>query len=97
MTAEDEVVVRDAPERNRYELYVGDERAGYATYRRVDDRIVIPHTEVDPAFEGRGLGSRLARFALDDVRARGLKVVPACEFIEVYIRRHPEYQDLVAE
>ena len=58
---------------------------------------MFTHTEVVPQFEGQGLGSRLAKFALDDVRRRGLQVVPVCTFVAGYIRRHPEYHDLVSE
>ena len=53
------------------------------------------HTEVLPAFEGKGVGSRLATWALDDVRARGLKLTPQCPFIAAFIKRHPAYADLV--
>ena len=60
------------------------------------DRIVLVHTEVLPDAEGMGVGSRLARGALDDARARGLKVSVICPFITAYLRRHPgEYEDLV--
>lgn len=96
MTDPHEVTIRDDPEAGRYELFLGGRLAGYATYRLEDDRLFLPHTEVRPEYEGRGLGARLARFVLDDARSRGLKVVPRCEFIDVYIRRHPEYDDLVA-
>lgn len=97
MSDPDRVTIRDIPEAGRYELLVGDRLAGLATYRRDGDRLTLPHTEVRPGYEGRGLGTKLARFVLDDARAQGLRVVPACEFIEVYIERHPEYRDLVAE
>ena len=50
---------------------------------------------MQPRFEGQGLGARLARFALDDARERGLRVVPLCPFIAAFVKRHPEYQDLV--
>jgi predicted GNAT family acetyltransferase len=56
---------------------------------------VFTHTEVDPAFEGHGIGSALAAGALDDARRRGLVVVPSCPFIRAYITRHPEYADLL--
>ena len=88
--------IRDVPERHRYELTLGDELAGFAGYRVRDGVLVFEHTEVDAAYEGRGLGSRLARFALDDARARGLRVRIECPFIRSYIRRHPEYEDLLA-
>lgn len=88
-------VVHNAAE-HKYEIYVGEERAGFAAYREEPGRIVFTHTVVEPAFEGRGLGSRLAASALDDARRRGLPVVPLCEFIAGYIERHPEYADLVS-
>jgi len=92
----DAVTVRDEPAGARYELFVEGELAGFATYRRRDGVMTIPHTEVEPRFEGRGLGARLARFALDDARGHGWRVVPACPFVRSYIERHPEYADLVA-
>jgi hypothetical protein len=82
----------------RYEARVGADLAGFAQYRTEGRRMTIYHTEVDPAFEGQGVGSQLAKAALDDVRARGLELVPRCPFIAAYIRRHSEdYLDLVAE
>ena len=97
MTGDDEeIVVRDNSGAGRYELFVSGELAGQATYSVSDGAMTIPHTEVRPRYEGRGLGALLARFALDDARRRGLRVVPACSFITAYIARHPEYGDLVA-
>jgi predicted GNAT family acetyltransferase len=64
-------------------------------YRLEPGRIVFTHTGVPPALEGQGLASRLARAGLDYARAQGLKVVPACSFMENYLAKHPEYQDLV--
>jgi hypothetical protein len=92
----EQVVVRDEPARSRYEIVVDGERAGFAAYERVGAVMTIPHTEVEPRFEGRGLGARLARFALDDARRQGWRVVPRCPFVASYIARHPEYDDLVA-
>lgn len=88
-------VVRNG-ESGQYEIYLGEDRVGYAVYREEPGRVVFTHTVVDPAYEGRGLGSRLAGFALDDVRSRGLLIVPRCPFIAAYVKRHPEYADLVA-
>jgi uncharacterized protein len=96
MSAHEDVVMRDEPGAGRYALYVSGRLAGLATYVLSGDIMTIPHTEVQPEFEGRGLGARLARFALDDARRRGLRVAPRCPFIATYIRRHPEYADLVA-
>jgi len=53
------------------------------------------HTEVPDAIEGRGVGSALARTALNDARANGLTVVPSCPFVSAYIKRHPAYLDIV--
>jgi predicted GNAT family acetyltransferase len=58
--------------------------------------VVLVHTEVEPAFEGQGLGARLVAGALEDLRARGLKLVPQCPFVRAYLRRHPDQADLVA-
>jgi uncharacterized protein len=81
---------------SRYEASVDGELAGVAVFERDADRIVFTHTEVDDRFEGHGVGSALARGALDDVRARGsLRVVPRCPFIHEWIDKHPDYADLV--
>jgi uncharacterized protein len=80
----------------RYEAHVDGERAGLAAFELDAERIVFTHTEVDDRFEGQGIGSQLARHALDDVRARGsLRVVPQCPFIRSWIEKHPDYADLV--
>ena len=85
----------DNPSELRYELYVDCELAGQIRYRRQPGAIVLVHTDVDPRFEGHGLGSRLVQDALDDLRARGLAVVPLCPFVAECIGRHLEYADLV--
>jgi len=88
-------VVVDVPDRQRYEIRVGGEVGGFAHYLRVDGRYVFDHTVIEPAFEGRGLGSQLARAALADVRAHGELVVPLCPFIAAWIHKHPDHEDLV--
>ena len=70
---------------------------GPGAYQRRPGEVVFTHTEIDPAFEGHGLGSTLARAALDDARSRGESVVPRCQFIRAFIDRHPDYADLVAQ
>lgn len=67
------------------------QHAGLAEFVRRGDHWVFTHTEIDPAHEGEGLGSILARAALDHVRAAGDQVVPLCPFIQGWIDRHPEY------
>ncbi|MDE3026041.1 MAG: N-acetyltransferase, partial [Acidobacteriota bacterium] len=77
----------------RYELHDGAELVGEIRYRTLPGALALVHTEVVP--KRRGLGTEIVRGALDDVRARGLKVVPVCPFVAAFIRRHPEYADLV--
>ncbi len=79
-----------------YEITVDGTHAGLAAFVERDGATVFTHTEVDEAFGGQGIGGQLARAALDDVRARGSKVVPLCPFIKSWIDNHPDYQDLVA-
>ncbi len=87
--------VVDSPEAGRFEVRVDGVVAGYAEYRRTPSTVSFTHTVVDPAFEGRGLGSVLARGALDAVRAEGAQVLPHCPFIRAWIERHPDHLDLV--
>jgi predicted GNAT family acetyltransferase len=85
--------VSDNPAELRYELRDDDELVGEIRYRKVPGGLALVHTEVDP--KRQGLGSILVGGALDDLRARRLGVVPVCPFVRVYLRRHPEYADLV--
>ena len=90
------VDVIDNPEASRFEARLDGELAGFAEYQLTDQLIVFTHTEVDPAFEGRGVGSALARYALDQVRDAGTrKVLPICPFIKAWIGKHPDYIPLV--
>ncbi|WP_404386603.1 N-acetyltransferase [Knoellia locipacati] len=92
----DDVVVTNNQGKNRYEAHVGGDLAGIAAYQLTDELIVFTHTEVEPAFEGRGIGSALAQFALDDVREAGTrKVLPLCPFIKGWIERHRDYVPIV--
>ncbi|MGY1782476.1 GNAT family N-acetyltransferase [Geodermatophilus sp. SYSU D01036] len=88
-------VVVDDTAASRFEVLVDGAVAGYAEYRRTASALSFTHTVVDPAFEGRGLGSVLARGALDAAREAGARVLPFCPFIRGYIRRHPDDLDLV--
>jgi predicted GNAT family acetyltransferase len=91
-----DVAVIDNPAELRYELRVDGELAGVIRYRREPGAVVLVHTEIETRFEGRGLGGRLVEGALDDLRAHRTAVVPVCPFVAAFIRRHPEYADLVA-
>ncbi|SER63104.1 hypothetical protein SAMN05216188_113158 [Lentzea xinjiangensis] len=77
---------------SRYEVHVDGALAGFLEYRTVGDVVALVHTEVDDAYAGQGLGGRLAKFALDDAQARGVKVSPTCPFVAKYVDKHPEYR-----
>ena len=81
---------------HKYLLLAGEHEFGYITYGERDGEVILFHTEVHEAVEGRGLGSTLVSGAFDDIRARGLKAVVLCPFARAYLKRHPEYGDLVA-
>jgi predicted GNAT family acetyltransferase len=87
--------VRDNAALSRFELESGGVTA-YAEYRIAGNVITIMHTETPTQARGRGLASQLVAGALENVRARGLKVVPRCPFVRAYIAKHPEYRDLLA-
>lgn len=89
--------VRDAPERKRFEIDLGDGSLAIAEYRLSPGRITFTHTEVPDGHEGQGLGTALIRAGLSEARRRGLKVIPICPFFAAYIRRHPEEQDLLEQ
>ncbi|TVL93019.1 GNAT family N-acetyltransferase [Streptomyces sp. SAJ15] len=88
------LTVTDVPKEQRFEARLDGELAGFARYIRTHDLIAFVHTEVDPAFEGQGVGSAMARTALDSARADGLEVLAACPFISGWMARHPEYLTL---
>ena len=87
----------DNAARKRFEIPVDGEPAGFAAYRARDGVVVFTHTQVDPAYEGQGVGGVLAQSALDQVRERGDRVVAQCPFISGWIEKHPDYRDLLVE
>ena len=87
--------VTDNTERRRFEL-VEQGLVAFADYRRDAGRLILPHVEAPPALRGTGAAGRLMSGVLEIARAEGLKVVPICPYAAVFIRRHPEYQDLLA-
>ena len=98
MTDTADVVVTDNPQLHRFDITVGGAAAGFAEYHDHGNRRTFTHTEVDDAYEGQGLGSKLVRFVLDDARQHKLEVVPVCPFVRDYIARHlDQYVDLVPE
>jgi predicted GNAT family acetyltransferase len=87
--------VRNNPARTRYELDV-DGHLAVAVYTLAPGVITFVHTEVPKELGGRGVGTTLARGALEDVRRQGLKVVVRCSFIKAFMAKHPEFNDLLA-
>jgi len=92
-----QIAIVDDTDSHRYVIRVDGKRAGLLQYRPHPELIELVHTEIYEEFEGRGLGSQLISFALDDARARGLAVLPFCPFVNDYIQRHRQYVDLVPE
>jgi predicted GNAT family acetyltransferase len=89
------VEVHDNPDESRFEAFVAGELAGFSAYLRAGSTITFVHTEVDDAYEGKGVGSDLVRQSLDQVREHpGLRVAASCPFVRAWLREHPDYQDL---
>jgi predicted GNAT family acetyltransferase len=85
----------DDPDRHRFDLRSGEEVIGFLDYQLATSVIALVHIEVDEAHNGQGHAATLARSALDEARSRGLRVVPTCPYVASYVRKHPEYADLV--
>jgi predicted GNAT family acetyltransferase len=86
--------VSNNPAHHRYELAVDGHVA--ATYYQIADGVItVVHTEVPPELGGKGIGSKLIKGALDQVRADGLKVIAHCPFVKAYIEKHADYADLL--
>jgi len=90
-----DVEVNDNPGQSRYEIRVSGELAGFTVYRVRPDGLAFVHTEIDDGRRGQGIASQLIGQALDDVRERGLGVLPYCPFVDAYLKRHPADVDLV--
>lgn len=91
-----DITVTHNPDQSRYEAHIDGAMAGWVDYQEATDTIVLKHTEVDPAFEGRGIGSALARHTLDAVRADGgRKALIVCPFLIGWIGRNRDYADLL--
>ena len=88
------VIVRDNPAESRYETQI-DGHTAFAAYTRQGNEITFTHTEVPAELSGGGIAGRIVSFALDDARQQGLGVIPLCPYVVSYIKRHPEYRDLV--
>ena len=84
-------------EQHRFEINFGEDSAFIDYMESEDDVIAMTHTEVPQRFEGQGVGSKLVKDSLEMVKAEGKKVNPLCRFVAAYIKRHPEYNSIVAE
>lgn len=87
--------IKDDREDERFVIRVEGRRAGYVSYRRRDGTLTLRHTEIDPEFEGRGLGGQLVSAVLDSAEEAGESVLPICPFVREYIERHPDRLALV--
>ena len=92
-----DIEVRDVPDEGRFEAVRDGQVVGHIGYRRTPRGYALLHTEVDPAAEGSGVGSALARGTLDSLRDNGFEVLPYCPFVKGWIARHDEYLPLVPE
>ena len=91
-----EIEIVRKEQRHRYEALLDGELAGFMTYRLHEGTIELVHTEIDDAFEGKGVGSVFVRDVLDEIRRDGTRrVIPSCPFVAEWIDRHPDYADLV--
>lgn len=88
-------LVEENPAKHRFEILVDDALAGFTAYLPRGEVLVFTHTEVDQRFQNMGVGAALVRGTLDQIRERGGRVVPKCPFVAAFIKRHPEYGDLV--
>ncbi|NUT01539.1 MAG: N-acetyltransferase [Sphingomonas sp.] len=91
----EQLIIRDNPERHRFEVDLEDGSFAIAEYTLPAGKIMFTHTEVPEAYGGKGIGTKLIRFALDAARERGLKVIPICPFFAAYMQKHEEVQDLL--
>ena len=90
------LTVRDDEENHRYVAEVDGELAALTVYHlRRGPRYFFVHTEVMPGYSGRGIAEKLVREALDDVRAKQGHIVPLCPYVNSFVNKHPEYDDLV--
>ena len=97
MTTPPELRLSDDTEAHRYEAHLEDELVGFLDYHSQPGLVTLLHTEVPREWEGRGVGTQLIQFAFDDIRDRGVKLLPICPFVIAYLRDHPEQRDLLRD
>ncbi len=92
-----DVTVTNNEAENRYEARIGDDLAGHMDYTLDGTRVTVTHTEVDDAFQGKGVAGALAQGAIDDMSTRGQKVVAQCDYLAKWLEKHQEYAPMVAD
>jgi len=90
-----EITLRDNEVEDQFEVLVDGTPAGILTYSMEDGNYALNHEEIDPSYQGLGMGSQLVSHVLDQIRSKGLGALPYCPFVLSFMQRHPEYHDLV--
>jgi uncharacterized protein len=91
----DTIVIENNTEKQQYEAKQDGKVIAFAEYRPIGTSIMFTHTEVDEKLEGKGVGSKLIRFALEDTKAKGMTAIPMCPFVKIFIQRHKDFIDVV--
>ncbi len=91
----DTLVIENNSAKSRYEAKQNGQVVGFADYRPIGTSLMFSHTEVNKNLEGKGVGTTLIRFALEDTRTQNLTAIPMCPFVKVFIQRHKEFVDVV--
>ncbi len=90
-----DTTVVEVPEKHRYVIQSGGEQVGVMEYQNDGRTLALLHVSTDPAHTGQGIAGELTRVVLDSARERGLAVLPFCPYVSAWMRKHPEYADLV--
>lgn len=91
----EEIELTDNKEERRFELWI-DNICSFIEYRLKNDKIFLIHTIVPEEQEGKGIASALVEKAFRLIESRGLKVIPRCSYVQSFLKRHPEWNGLVA-
>ena len=91
-----EIVISENKERKRFEAVV-DGKTAFIEYIRAEDKVYLTHTEVPKELEGKGVASAMAKQVLQQIKSESLFLVPLCPFIAAYLKRHPEWREILAK
>jgi uncharacterized protein len=89
------ITIENNTEKQQYEAKVDGKVVAFAEYRPIGQSIMFTHTEVNEDLEGKGVGSQLIRYALEDTKAKGMTAIPMCPFVKIFIQRHKDFIDVV--